>query len=70
MEILKRLNLTTVELRQHQGDLIETFKILKGIEGIPMNSHFSLHLSITRGNSLKLNKPHSRLNITRFSLGF
>ena len=28
-----------------------------------MNSLFSLNTSVTRGNSLKLNKPRSRLNI-------
>ena len=62
-ERLKHLNLSTLELRRHRGDLIETFKILKGKEGIPMNSLFSLNTSVTRGNSLKLNKPRSRLNI-------
>ena len=60
---LKYLNLTTLELRRHRGDLIETFKILKGLEGIPSNSLFELNTSVTRGNSLKLNKQRSRLNI-------
>ena len=62
-ERLKRLNLTTLELRRHRGDLIETFKILKEFEGIPVNSPFELNNSVSRGNSLKLNKPRSRLNI-------
>ena len=62
-ERLKRLNLTTLELRRHRGDLIETFKILKEFEGIPVNSLFELNNSVTRENSLKLNKPRSRLNI-------
>ena len=62
-ERLKYLNLTTLELRRHRGDLIETFKILKGLESIPVNSLFELNTSITRGNSLKLTKPRSRLNI-------
>ena len=31
---LKYLNLTTLELRRHRGDLIETFRL----EGIPSNS--------------------------------
>ena len=60
---LKYLNLTTLELRRHRGDLIETFKILKGLEGIPSSCLFELNTSVTRGNSLKLNKPRSRLNI-------
>ena len=33
-ERLKYLNLTTLELRRHRGDLIEVFKILNGKEGI------------------------------------
>ena len=48
---LKHLNLSTLELRRHRGNLIETFKILKGKEGIAMNSLFSLNTSMTRGNS-------------------
>ena len=39
------------------------FKILKGLESIPVKSLFELNTSITRGNSLKLTKPQSRLNI-------
>ena len=60
---LKHLNIIALELTRHRGDLIETFKILKGLEGIPSNSLFELNTSVTRGNSLKLNKPRSRLNI-------
>ena len=56
----KYLNLTTLELRRHRGDLTETFKILKGLKGIPS---LELNTSVTRGNSLKLNKPRSKLNI-------
>ena len=60
---LKYLNIATLELRRHRGGLNETFKILRGLEGIPSNSLFELYTSATRGNSLKLNKPRSRLNI-------
>ena len=55
---LKYLNLTTLELRRHRGDLIETFKVLKGFEGIPSNSLFELNTSVTRGNSLKIKIEH------------
>ena len=54
---LKYLNLTTLELRRHREDLIETFTILKGLEGIPSKTLFELNTPVTRGNSLKLNKP-------------
>ena len=63
-ERLKYLNLTTLELRRHRGDLIETFKILKGLDGISVNNLFELNTSVTRGNSLKLNNRRSRLNIS------
>ena len=63
------LNLTTLELRRHRRDLIETFKILKELEDIPSNSLFKLNTPVTRGNSLKLNKPRSRLNI-RYNINF
>ena len=58
-ERLKHLNLSTLELRRHRGDHIETFQILKGKEDIPMNSLFSLNTSVTRGNSQKLHKSRS-----------
>ena len=62
-ERLKRLNLTTLELRRHRGDLIETFKILKNKEGVPKERLFIMNNSSTRGNSLKLIKPRCRLNV-------
>ena len=62
-ERLKELNLTTLELRRHRGDLLETFKILKGQEGIKWDGIFSLNTTVTRGNSLQLNKPRNRLNV-------
>ena len=37
---LKYLNLTTLELKRHRGDLIEIFKILEGFESIPSDSLF------------------------------
>ena len=56
---LKYLNLTTLGLRRHHGDLIDTFKILKGLEDIPSNSLLEVNTSVTRGNSLNLNKPRA-----------
>ena len=40
-ERLKYLNLTTLQLRRHRGDLIEAVKIHKELEGIPSNSLFN-----------------------------
>jgi ribonucleases P/MRP protein subunit RPP40 len=37
---LDRLNLTTLEERRSRGDLIETFKLLKGKENIEYKQFF------------------------------
>ena len=68
-ERLKKLKLPTLAYRRARGDLIETYKILTGgydeecCKGI-------LKLreeSISRGNSLKLYKTRSRLNIRKYA---
>ena len=67
-ERLTKLGLTTLNIRRLRGDLIETFKILKGIEDIDATKLFTLsHMGTTRGHSLKLFKQHSRINIRKFS---
>ena len=54
---LKELDLFPLEYRQLRGDLIETFKILKGYDRIDMNNFFNLNLNNrTRGHSMKLEK--------------
>ena len=63
-ERLKQLDLTTHELRRHRGDMIETYKILNGLEGIQPCELFSFNFgSSTRGNSFKLSKPRAKLNL-------
>ena len=51
---LERLNLFDLETRRLRGQLIETFKILKGITNIDYNNLFSLSTNQTRTNGLKL----------------
>ena len=55
-ERLKRLNLTSLEDRRRRGDMIETFKILKGIDKIEDNFLERDKNPRTRGNALKLTK--------------
>ena len=38
-ERLKRIGLTTLEMRRERADLLEVFKILKGMEGLDRD-HF------------------------------
>ena len=51
---LERLNLFSLEKRRLRGQLIETFKILKGVNKVDMNSLFTLKDNYTRSNGWKL----------------
>ena len=51
---LARLNLFSLEKRRLRGQLIETFKILKGIENIDYRKLFTLSSNQTRSNGWKL----------------
>ena len=51
---LERLNLYSLEKRRIRGQLIETFKILKGIENIDYKKLFNLSRNQTRSNGWKL----------------
>jgi len=58
---LKELGLWTLEERRHRADLVEAFKIVKGLSDIPCAKFFEIDTaSRTRGHCLKLIK-------TRFS---
>ena len=59
-ERLKALDLTSLESRRLRGDLIETFKMLKGISNINPDQFFTLDsTSRCRGHTLKLKKPRA-----------
>lgn len=64
---LSTLNLTTLETRRLRGDMIETFKILKGFEHIEGSKFFRLSDTSLRGHSFKLYKPRCHLNIRKFA---
>jgi len=69
-ERLLLLGLTTLETRRLRGDLIETFKIVKGFSKVDSVNFFSFHDSVkTRGHSLKLHKGRFRLDVGKFSFG-
>ena len=64
---LQRLNLWTLEERRNRADLIELFRIYRGLSGVKVESMFELMVnSRTRGHSLKLRKNRSNLDIRKY----
>lgn len=66
---LKKANLVSLETRRMRGDMIETFKIIKGLEGINREVMFIMRQirSGNRGHNEKIFKQHSRLDIRKYS---
>ena len=59
---LQDLDLFSMSHRRMRGDLIETFKIVKGLSGLKFDDLFSFIPSMgTRGHTLRLQRNHSRL---------
>ena len=59
---LARLNLYSLEKRRLRGQLIETFKILKGIDNIDSRQLFKLSNNQTRSNGWKLDLKRFKTN--------
>ena len=55
-ERCRRLKLPTLAVRRNRGDLIETYKILRGHEGTDFTKFFKLREGNTRGHNWKLEK--------------
>ena len=74
-ERLKRIGLTTLELRRERADLLELFKILKGMEGLDRDHFFRDAVEgkesriVTGGHSMKLYKKSFRLEVGNCSFG-
>jgi ribonuclease P/MRP protein subunit RPP40 len=64
---LKKLHLTSMETRRLRGDLIEVFKMFKGMDNLDVHKFFQLTNAPTRGHSLKLVKHGCNLDIRKFS---
>lgn len=56
---LKELKLPSLAHRRVRGDIIQTFKIVKGLDDCSFEKFFN-YSSSTRGNNLKLEKPKCR----------
>ena len=67
---LKRLNLTSLKTRRIRGDLIEVFKIIKGLDDLPIEYLFQRRpseKSQLRGHPFMLETPKVRLDVRRNS---
>jgi ribonuclease P/MRP protein subunit RPP40 len=66
-ERLKFLDMTTLETRRVRGDLIEVFKIMKGLEDVNEEKFFTMDKGCTRGHELELFKPNCRLDCRKYA---
>jgi hypothetical protein len=67
---LQRLNLWTLEEWRNRTNLVELFKIYRGMSGIKIDLRFEpVRNSRTRGHLLKLGKNRSNLDMEVFLLG-
>ena len=57
---MKECNLTTLEERRKMGDLLETHKIMHGLERIPEVTFFARGDTLRRGHTLKIYKERSK----------
>ena len=65
-ERLKKLKLPTLKYRRLRGDMIEVFKILMGIyDKEATRGLFEMNTNTTRGNSQKIQKSRTRLDIRK-----
>ena len=66
-ERLQELNLPTLLYRRKRADMIQVFKIMKGIDDVPIEDFFQVADSSTRGHSLKLFKPRCSKSVRQHS---
>jgi hypothetical protein len=70
---LKATRLTTLETRRLRSDLLQVFRIIKGIDNIDEGLFFDRYTSrgacITRGNLFKLYKRGFNSDMAKYSFG-
>ena len=63
---LRKCNLTSLDERRTRGDLIQVFKIVKGLDKLDFNHFFEYNNSgKTRGHKYKLIKKRCKLELRR-----
>ena len=66
---LLELQLTTLETRRERADMIEVFKICKGLEGVKEEDFFVRQKGSTRANEFKIFKKRLNLDLAKYSFG-
>ena len=61
---LKELKLPTLAHRRLRGDMIQTFKLVKGLDDCPLENFFTIAHYNKRSHSHKLEKPRCSLTFT------
>ena len=64
-ERLQKTGLITLEHRCQRGDLIEVFKIIKGLVKVDPRTFFNMSSRQSRGHLYKLEKPRARLDMRK-----
>ena len=64
---LRTLGLPTLQYRRLRADIIETYKILNGIDIVDSDNLFPINTPRTHGHNQKIYKKHCRLNIRKYS---
>ena len=63
-ERLRRLKLPSLQYRRKRGDMIQTFKIMRGFDRIDPAVFFKfLPSQVTRGHSFKIHKQHAQRQV-------
>jgi len=65
-EGIEKLNLMTLEKREHRSDLLETFKIVNGCYNLQSDLFLTYDEGQRRGHSKKLYKKCSRLDLRKY----
>ena len=66
---LKELGLTTLETRMIRADMIEVYKIFKGLDRMDKEKFFTMSKVNTRGHSLGLFKRRFKLDVGKYGFG-
>ena len=65
-ERCRKLGITSLEERRQRGDMIEVFKIMKGLENIDANTFFQRNENIRRGHNYTLYKKQCSKDIRKY----